>query len=456
MLGIGASMHKILSDKLWISPMFVLASVLYLLLLYLLDAFLWQGSTAVGVRRASMLVIFLEICGAVFASAAAYPPAPPCLFIVLQYLLFYTYGKHLGALKALRAKQFLLRFSSFLIASSAAVFAWWLLWVFFPHRIGYSKTTTNLWEPSLQSRYAADIGCAGSDDDIDADDNCSSAAFLLWFSPVLVVVTNIATAATGIVVANSEGEGDLTVLIASFGGGALLLWLGASFSSLGSDLSLIIVCFSVVIMFASISLVLGAALADNEMDNETTSGALGNLAKVHSQAQSRINLHAASLGLRKCVSNDWAKATVVFVCLPLLPLATLLSMGNQFVRKCLPAIVGPDRACTKMLHPRVDQRLYLTLAFHSHMTHASSQWEWTSILHKLMTLAAFVTVVVGVGRLTTLLLSALNVFLSSFQLVEVLVIYMFVGLGMFLNPVVPGEFTAPSAVISPVSRLRVQ
>ena len=77
----------------------------------------------------------------------------------------------------------LLRFSSFLIASSAAVFAWWLLWVFFPHRIGYSKTTTNLWEPSLQSRYAADIGCAGSDDDIDADDNCSSAAFLLWFSP---------------------------------------------------------------------------------------------------------------------------------------------------------------------------------------------------------------------------------------------------------------------------------
>jgi hypothetical protein len=52
--------------------------------------------------------------------------------------------------------------------------------------------------------------------------------------------------------------------------------------------------------------------------------------------------------------------------------------------------------------------------------------------------AAFVAIVIGVGKLTTLLLSALNVYLASFQLVQVLVIYMAVGLAMFLNPVVPG------------------
>ena len=130
--------------------------------------------------------------------------------------------------------------------------------------------------------------------------------------------------------------------------------------------------------------------------------------------------------LREQMNSDWVKALMCYSICPLLPFYLLLSMLNQYMRKILGKILG-RHACTKPLTAE-DNRSILTLVVSQQMTFLRKSWEWSSILYKAMSLGVIlIVVVVGVGKITTIFLSVLNVYLSAFSLSSVCLIYMLVG-----------------------------
>ena len=80
----------------------------------------------------------------------------------------------------------------------------------------------------------------------------------------------------------------------------------------------------------------------------------------------------------------------------------------------------------------------MTLACHTQLA-LVRRWDWTSVLGKVVWWAvAFVVLIVGVGKVVTLVLSALNVYLAPFSLGATTLIFVGIGLVMFLLPPVPG------------------
>lgn len=129
---------------------------------------------------------------------------------------------------------------------------------------------------------------------------------------------------------------------------------------------------------------------------------------------------------------------------PRSPFYAALSAVNQLARKCMP--------CTKAL-PETERHLRVTVLCHNQME-AMRSWRWTSILVKTVYVGLFYALIsVGVGKVVTLILSALNDALAPLSLAAVTFIFMGVGLTMFLAPPVPGVpvYLAAGVILTPAA-----
>merc|ERR1711871_682420 len=111
-------------------------------------------------------------------------------------------------------------------------------------------------------------------------------------------------------------------------------------------------------------------------------------------------------------------------------MSVLLSAINQFFRLYL-------TPCAKKVQTR-ERHLWTTEIVNKQLC-AIARWPWTGVLQKMMFLGVLYFVFnVGVGKLTYVFLSWLNIQLAAVPLPVCTGIFYVVGLTMFLLPPVPG------------------
>jgi hypothetical protein len=148
-------------------------------------------------------------------------------------------------------------------------------------------------------------------------------------------------------------------------------------------------------------------------------------AEVHHKAMS-IPLLKSLVEVSK---SDWVKAFMLWTSWPILFLYVPLSVLNQAARR--------NFDCTKPLEME-ERKNWLTQVVYRQIQDVY-QWKWTSILVKIMYIGiGMVMVSVGIGKVVTLFLSWLNDTLDSYSIGAVSIIFVVVGLVMFLLPPVPG------------------
>jgi hypothetical protein len=148
---------------------------------------------------------------------------------------------------------------------------------------------------------------------------------------------------------------------------------------------------------------------------------------------SQIRKNAMAIPLLKSLAeiseSDWVKAFMLWACWPMLLIYVPMSVLNQSARRAFD--------CTKPLE--MDERNNWLTQVVGKQIQDVYQWKWTSILVKVMYISiGMVMVSVGIGKVVTLFLSWLNDSLASFSLGVVSIIFVIVGLVMFLLPPVPG------------------
>ena len=132
--------------------------------------------------------------------------------------------------------------------------------------------------------------------------------------------------------------------------------------------------------------------------------------------------------IRFLLTSDYSRASVIAVGLPILVAGLLLSVLNQFFRvHLLGSVVLPSERALKTTKEvdRIVKRLM--------------QWNWTSVLRKVVVLTfAYMVWVVGVMKVTTLFFSWLTHVLKPMPLGLTTGVFVGVGMCMFLLPPVPG------------------
>jgi hypothetical protein len=139
------------------------------------------------------------------------------------------------------------------------------------------------------------------------------------------------------------------------------------------------------------------------------------------------------------VFSDWVKALLVLAGWPVAIGYAMLSVVNQLVRRVTLGCgcAGEDRREALGYGPEERGR-WLTHA--AHLQFASMRrWRWSSVLVKIIWWGAgFLSIVVIVGKVVTVFLAWLIGAVSELSFLAVLVIFVFIGLFMFLLPPVPG------------------
>jgi hypothetical protein len=137
--------------------------------------------------------------------------------------------------------------------------------------------------------------------------------------------------------------------------------------------------------------------------------------------------------LDKSSSGDWVKALAVIILGPLFVIYLGISAVNQMLR----ARYG----FVPKLVPTKEQRKQLLTTMANSQLRILAKWGWTSVNIKVIYIGLFGLIVnVGVGKLTSIFLSWLNSWIEAkgFELPMVTLVFVMVGLVMFLLPPVPG------------------
>jgi hypothetical protein len=130
------------------------------------------------------------------------------------------------------------------------------------------------------------------------------------------------------------------------------------------------------------------------------------------------------------VYSDWCKALFIMLCWPMLLLYFMASIMNQFCRRHFSA--------AKRFESKAEADLWLTQTA-SEQWEMITNWQWSSILVKVQYVGVgLVSCSVGIGIMVTLFLSWLNMQLANSSLLMISLIFVAVGLAMFLLPPVPG------------------
>jgi hypothetical protein len=203
-----------------------------------------------------------------------------------------------------------------------------------------------------------------------------------------------------------------------------LLWIGAQFASIGQEVSNVVTVFSTAALVSTVVTICG------------TVGVKPLVQKIHknSDAVEKVKKMTSSIA-----SKDWVRALVVFAGLPALPVIMILSFVNQRMRvvfhrsKLIPERWKPTKKLEKN-----EWQLPITKYFWDQLRFLKN-WRWCAIFLWMIYIGLiFLTIQVGVAKITAVFLSWLNGELAPMPMYAVLFIYVLVGLFMFLNPAIPG------------------
>ena len=124
---------------------------------------------------------------------------------------------------------------------------------------------------------------------------------------------------------------------------------------------------------------------------------------------------------------DWLKAIFMMLLLPAFALALVLSALNQFARKAGLGVAKPPNPAGLLTRP-----------YAGFVDKMRNQWDWTSVLSKMMLIGVVYFVMsVGIAKVSVVFLAWMNEAVEEFSVFEVCMAYLVVGETMFLNPLCP-------------------
>ena len=416
-LGYGIEVYDELADHYEYALGVFALGLLILGTLYMLDYSFWQGRYIIIFRNAMVSIAIVCLFAGVILSAKEYPAFPMCAFMI-------TVPAYLWAIKAKLLPS--IPNSEYMgtlgIAVGLVSFAGVVTF------IGWAADG-RWWDPEVEEDIGQQIGCRfvnGTyipDDatDIrnsdDSDEACLG-AFMLWGAPMIYSFAGAIGAIALYYLANmtrsrqkTRAGNGLRVFLSLFILSLLGLWIAASIMGAESGLA------NVVVMFSGAGIVVLIFLTVRTLGMEEIRRMMENVAVVKKFLEH--------------VHSDWARACFLITCG--FPFAALLVISalNQFIRVRIVC-------CTPLPTDPAEYKLVFTKAF-SNIIERMRGWRWSSVLRKVMWLGViFVMLVVGVGKVTTVFLSWLNVALESFPLAATIGIFYLVGIIMFLLPPVPG------------------
>eukprot|EP01062_Namystynia_karyoxenos_P015948 TRINITY_DN15827_c0_g1_i2.p1 TRINITY_DN15827_c0_g1~~TRINITY_DN15827_c0_g1_i2.p1 ORF type:complete len:1302 (+),score=384.34 TRINITY_DN15827_c0_g1_i2:132-4037(+) len=239
------------------------------------------------------------------------------------------------------------------------------------------------------------------------------AAFLLWGAQFMLSLSmllfGMLVLFIGRVLSTGDQASKLRVIVYVFITMLMVMWVAASIAGASMELSQVLQALA-GIGFILTAVIVGASLGWSSLREQAKKNPL--IKKMADIANSEA-----------------VKGLVVLLIWPILCFFFLLSWLNQKARVHLPF--------TKRLGPGEDR---LTFTKHgSRIEGAMRQWHWANV-HRYLILwgVAHFVLRIGAGKLVVLFLSWLNKRLANAGLPLVTLIYILVGLGMFLLPPVPG------------------
>eukprot|EP00052_Salpingoeca_macrocollata_P027177 m.256890 g.256890 ORF g.256890 m.256890 type:complete len:808 (-) comp22704_c1_seq6:126-2549(-) len=379
----------------------VLGGLVVLFLLYIFDATYWQGSW----RTLKYLLLAASAAAlgvsAVFANGA-YPGLMVALFMVvfpgIVWLVKNVFFRSLGTSRFLQLEGVAL------ITISGVLLIVWLVWVLDGH----------LWDRETKVEFAAAMDC---DPPAANNDNTCLAAYVLWIAPFLAAINAGVFGVFALLLANSMRNPDSPAVVALrlfcglLGLAVVGVWVAASVAGGGMQVS------NAVNLFIGVGLALLFAVVVGTVGWKNLRLAMDKVAILR-----RVTASALS---------SWMKALFLLLLAPAMPFYFVLSAVTQGIRK-------RGFSFSKPLETEEEKRLLLTLRAHNQLE-AMRAWKWTRVLVRVVWICLiYVLINVGVGKFTSVFLSWLNAELASVALGVTTVVFIGVGLVMFLLPPVPG------------------
>ena len=399
-IGYGGSTFRVLRNDQK-ENILVIVSLTVALVLYVCDASYWNAGYAKTVRDVGAATSALAMACALGLSAYRYPQAPPTLYLVVTPCM-YAYMR----VKLFKSKSVASYLSALAMSLYACAGVILMLFLSEASRVGA------WWSIALEVRYRDAIGC-----ELDLGTECL-AAYIMWFSPCLAALASVIFATFCALMAKSLRSSDssdaLSFAYKAFGCGMMFvflgLWVAVSIAGGAKPLSSILVTFSM----AALVILSGALVGTLGLDTIT----------------SRVNSVPLFASLMNAVTDSYAsvfKAILVSTPLTILcALYALISVVNQRIRVAFNT--APNQSKSKWLTDKVTDQL-----------NEVYKWDWSRIM---INIHYWVVVVIALqvvaGSFTVVFLSYLRVKLTAIPVALVYVIFVFVGLAMFLIPIIPG------------------
>jgi hypothetical protein len=415
-VGYGLSVFRELIENHTLMYACAALGLLVFFLAYIADISYWSEHMA-PLKTLVFASIALSLTVTSIFGAKSYPIAPLALMIALQPLVLIVIKRF--ALPDISPTKYLRSCAASLFIIFVAVEVLWILWAF-----GDEK---NEWGRELERTYAGKLGChytTGS-----CSSNCASGLeedkfclipYIVWIAPTFAGSVCFAFAFICLLLADGKEKRHMgvhifiTLVIVGLGG----MWVAASVSSMEAEFSNIMT--TLMIMFLSI----WGSLIGCTVGWQTLRAKAGEVPFIQQ--------------LEKICHSDWIKALGFFCCSPLFVMYTALSFVNQIVRlnccrcKCF---------YNQKMHHLTEHREaegWLTKACSDQISQIW-QWNWSSVWVKIMYIGlGYITLEVGVMKCITVFLAWLNATLASMPLGQVVAIFYFTGLFLFLLPPVPG------------------
>ena len=467
LLGHGAKLYRdIFPEDSEQYSSYLATGLLLLPALYVLDASSWRRSALVALRRLAILAAAFCACAAAVLCSREYPYSPMLLYFALAPVYWWVLRRML----CMPSRRFVHTLSLSLLLLSASAITVWFVWVFL-----YG----NEWTEANKATYHAAMPCleceCKSGDEATwppwsppsppppgvppsppsppspppppssplgllphapppppsppsppspppsppssppSPEVCLR-VLIYWSSPLLTALAGLVAALLCLALSNGEARrhglrGGPRFFIATLAFGTLSVWVAAAIG--GSSLGLSSVFTTAALVFL---LVAGVAV-------ERIYGWRVMLTLI------MVQQPLARKVLRFCFHSDWTKALgLLLFSAPLLLLLPLVAARQLLTVRFNAALPAEQRK--QILTKGVSDALVRIRA-----------WNWTSVLKKVVVIGiGVVTLLVGVGKMTTMFLSWMveEIEQRGLSLVQATAVLAGIGLCLFLLPPVPG------------------
>lgn len=419
--GFGSDTYNTLSVRFSIAQSIFAIGFLTLIALYLLDFSYWDGTAGVYTRRIGVgFALGCFIVGATI-SVERYTYLPAALYVLGLPMFALFLSKTLFHDASVSAAITILGIDFGL--ASVASFSIWFVWV----GLG------NMWNTQNREIWSDAVDCDNRQDWKNESEGgvVCLAAFMLWFSPLVISAVSFFYCVSMLLLARSvRGQAHSVQRTAKLFSAIvvillLMVWSAASIGGGGMRLANSVMAF-VVAGFIALILVAGSAIGWQSLST----------AVQHQPIVQQMKALGAS---------DWVHAMFIFLGGPPFVVYLLMSVINQAVRKLGQSCKKLDPETGKLvthfckeIDNEEERQWRLTSIAHNKLE-AMRQWEWTSVLLKIIYLGIFAWCFKYGTTLTYMGLAyVIKLLKQGVSCGGVCAIFFFLGEAMFLIPVVPG------------------